>query len=123
MLTRHAIQVLRSAGHTQKEIAELTGVSEREVRRIEAEPAVTETGDAGQAKKRGVGRPSKVVDFEQQIQALLEEEPTIRTVEVLRRLRGDGYDGGKSAVYELVRSLRPADRRLMMRFEGLPGEF
>jgi transcriptional regulator len=25
MLTRHAIQVLRSAGHTQKEIAELTG--------------------------------------------------------------------------------------------------
>jgi transposase len=123
MLTRHAIQVLRSAGHTEKEIAELTGVSEREVRRIEAEPAVTETGDAGQAKKRGVGRPSKVVDFERQIQALLEEEPTIRTVEVLRRLRGDGYDGGKSAVYELVRSLRPADTRLMMRFEGLPGEF
>jgi hypothetical protein len=100
-----------------------SGVSEREIRRIEAEPAVTETGDAGQAKKRGLGRPSTVVDFEQQIQALLEEEPTIRTVEVLRRLRGDGYDGGKSAVYELVSSLRPADTRLMMRFRGLPGEF
>jgi transcriptional regulator len=28
MLTRHAIKVLRNAGHTQKEIAELTGVSE-----------------------------------------------------------------------------------------------
>jgi transcriptional regulator with XRE-family HTH domain len=27
MLTRHAIQVLRSAGLTQKEIAELTGMS------------------------------------------------------------------------------------------------
>ncbi len=67
MLTRHAIQVLRGTGHTQKEISELTGVSEREGRRIE-------------------------------------DEPTTRTVEVLRRLRADGYDGGKSAVYELVRS-------------------
>jgi reverse gyrase len=71
-----------------------SGVSEREIRRIEAEPAVTETGDAGQAKKRGLGRPSTVVDFEQQIQALLEEEPTIRTVEVLRRLRGGGVEVG-----------------------------
>jgi len=40
MLTRHAIQVLRKAGHTQAEVATLTGVSEREVRRVEREPAV-----------------------------------------------------------------------------------
>ena len=123
MLTRHAIQVLRNAGHTQKEIAELTGVSEREVRRIESEPPVTETVDTGHAKKRGVGRPSKVVGFEQRVRDLLEDEPAIRTVEILRRLRADGYTGGKSAVYELVHALRPDETRMVMRFEGLPGEF
>jgi len=42
MLTRHAIQVLRAAGHTQSEVAELTGVSEREIRRIEEEEPVSE---------------------------------------------------------------------------------
>jgi DNA-binding XRE family transcriptional regulator len=40
MLTRHAIQVLQKAGHTQAEVAALTGVSEREVPRIEQELAV-----------------------------------------------------------------------------------
>jgi DNA-binding XRE family transcriptional regulator len=54
MLTRHAIQVLRKAGHTQSEVAQLTGVSEREVRRIEQEPEVQELCSDGQAKKRGI---------------------------------------------------------------------
>ena len=44
-------------------------------------------------------------------------------VEVLRRARLEGYAGGKSALFQLVASLRPQHVRLQMRFEGLPGEF
>jgi hypothetical protein len=34
-----------------------------------------------------------------------------------------GYTGGKSALYELVRELRPTRTMPMVRFEGLRGEF
>ncbi|MCY4372441.1 MAG: IS21 family transposase [Spirochaetaceae bacterium] len=47
----------------------------------------------------------------------------MKSVEILRRMRLDGYDGGKTALYELVAELRPRHTRVMMRFEGLPGEF
>lgn len=123
MLTRHAIQILRKAGHSQSEIAELTGVSEREVRRIEQEPPVETTFSDGQSPRSRVGRPSKVSGFTERVKVLLEQEPTMRTVEVLRRLRADGYAGGKSAVDELVRTVRPSKVEMLVRFEGLPGEF
>jgi transposase len=45
-------------------------------------------------------------------------------VEVLSRLCNLGYTGGKSAIYELVRSLRPKPQRPPeVRFEGVAGEF
>ena len=47
----------------------------------------------------------------------------LRSVEILRRARLDGYEGGKSAIYKLIAELRPHVAQLMMRFEGLPGEF
>ena len=42
---RHAVKVLREAGLTQREVRESQGVSERTVRRIEREGAVTEFDD------------------------------------------------------------------------------
>ena len=42
---------------------------------------------------------------------------------MLRRARGQGYTGGKSAFYTLVAEVRPKDVRPLVRFEGLPGEF
>lgn len=45
------------------------------------------------------------------------------SLEILRRARLDGYSGGKTALYELIHSVRPKPVRLMTRFEGLPGEF
>jgi transposase len=55
---------------------------------------------------------------------ILSEEPAVPTVEVLHRLRGQGYRGGKSAVYDLVKGLRPKDHEPpLVRFEGLAGEF
>jgi hypothetical protein len=46
MLKRHEVQVLRRAGHTRKEIAALSGVSVRKMRRIVAETDVTTIDNA-----------------------------------------------------------------------------
>jgi transposase len=54
---------------------------------------------------------------------VLAEDPELLSLEILRRARLDGYQGGKSALYALVASLRPKLVRPMVRFEGLPGEF
>ena len=73
-------------------------------------PAVSEpTNDhsPGWSQPRGVGRPSTVALFAPQIAGWLREEPMLSGAEVLRRARLVGYRGGKSALYELVRRLRP----------------
>ena len=73
--------------------------------------AITEPANAGHpvgwAERRGVGRPSTVAPFAPQISQWLQAEPMLSGAEVLRRVRLIGYPGGKSALYELVRRLRP----------------
>ena len=75
--------------------------------------AVSEPANAGSqlvsTERRGVGRPSTVAAFAPQISQWLHAEPPISGAEVLRRARLIGYRGGKSALYELVRRLRPAN--------------
>jgi predicted transcriptional regulator len=55
MLKRHEVQVLRRVGHTWKEIAALSGVSVRTVRRIAAEAAITAIDNAAERARRQVG--------------------------------------------------------------------
>ena len=58
------------------------------------------------------------------MERILGEEPSLPTVEILSRLVGLGYTGGKSAVYELVKAIRPPKSESPeVRFEGVPGEF
>ncbi len=123
MLKRHQIQVPRQAGHTQAEVAALAAVSEREVRRIEREPDVVTLDDCVVRAAHGVGRPSKAEPFRQRVKDLLDKEPHLLTVEVLRRVRLEGYNGAKTALYQLVRTVRVTPVRPQVRFEGLPGEF
>jgi hypothetical protein len=54
---------------------------------------------------------------------ILAGEPNLLSVEILRRAKLKGYAGGKTALYELIRSLRPKAVRPLVRFEGLAGEF
>jgi transposase len=123
-LTRHAIQILLQGGrHTVEEIARLQGVSERSVFRIATEAVVTSIVDGVPPGGKRVGRPGKVEPFREAVRLLLKEEPGLLSVEVLRRMRLQGYDGGKSALYEFIASVRKRTPRLQMRFEGLPGEF
>lgn len=76
---------------------------------------VSEAANGGQqvgwTERRAVGRPSTVSPFAQQISEWLQAEPALSGAEVLRRARLVGYHGGKSALYELVRRLRPVTSR------------
>jgi len=123
MVRRHEIQVLRRAGHSLVETASLVGVSKRTVERVDGEQAVADFDTAAQREKRRIGRPLKVEPFRGFLVSELMAQPDVLTVELLRRARNKGYTGGKSALYELVKELRPERPRPVVRFEGLPGEF
>lgn len=123
MLKRHPIQVLRKAGHNASEVAALAGVSRKSVVRVDAEVAVSHVDTAAEIARRGVGRPSKVAPFRAFLLELLAAEPSLLSLELLRRARRKGYAGSKTAFYDLVAALRPTPKRPVVRFEGLPGEF
>jgi transposase len=123
LLKRHEIQVLRRAGHSQAEVAQLAGVSIKTVRRVEQEEPVTAVDDRAEAKRRRIGRPSKAEPFRELVTKLLGEDPEMISLEILRRARLAGYSGKKSALYGLVAALRPTKQTPIVRFEGLPGEF
>ena len=72
---------------------------------------------------RGIGRPATAEPFRSVIAEILAGEPTLLSVEVLRRVKLKGYAGGKTALYELIREMRPKISRPLVRFEGLAGEF
>ncbi len=123
MLKRHEIQVLRRAGHSQEDVADLAGVSVRSVRRVEGEKSVGDADNQAERDRRRIGRPSIAEPFRPYVVEQLTKEPELLSLEVLRRARQAGYAGGKSALYELIHSVRPKGVRLLTRFEGLPGEF
>src|SRR5207247_1802084 len=117
------IQVLREAGHSLPDVAKLAGVSVRSVQRVEDEAAVTNLDNEGERARRKIGRPSKAEPFRGFVVEQFAKEPDLISLEILRRAQLNGYQGGKSALYELIHAVRPNPVRLMTRFEGLPGEF
>lgn len=123
MLERYKAQVLLKAGHTQKEVAEYTGMGQRTARRIEHEPPVEDLDDRAERKKRKIGRPSKTEAFRKPVEDMLRTDSNLMSLELFRRAREQGYTGEKSAFFRLVATIRPKERGYIMRFEGLPGEF
>lgn len=119
-MKRHEIQIRRKAGQTHRQIAREASVSLRTSKRVLKEPDVT---SGSRPTTRRPGRPSKVAAHRAFVAALLSAEPELPTLEVLHRARQIGYSGGKSALYDLVRELRPTRVTPLVRFEGLPGEF
>ena len=57
-------------------------------------------------QSRRVGRPSRVADIAVHVAAWLHEQPGLTVVEVLQRARDLGYQGGKTALYDLAHRLR-----------------
>ncbi len=123
-MTRHEIQILRAVGMVQAAVAAKAGVSVRSVRRIEGEAAVSDSDTAALVRARGVGRPSLAAASTATIARWLEEDRALPSGEIVRRLQQEyGYRGGKSALYELIRRLRPVSVAPLVRFEGVAGEF
>lgn len=104
-------------------VAAQTRSSVRSVRRIEREAPVTASETAALARARGLRRPSTAAPWAERIAQGLAEEDHLPGVELLRRAREAGYRGGQSALYELIRRLRPVERVPPVRFEGAAGEF
>jgi len=123
LLKRHEVQVLLDAGHRQEEVAKFANVAVRSVRRIASETKVSDVEDGAERERRGVGRPSKARAFEDLVKEILAKEPALKSLELLRRGKLKGYTGRKRAFYAMVRRVRPVSRQVLMRFEGLPGEF
>jgi transposase len=123
MLKRHEIQVLRRAGHTWTQVAELVGVSVGTARRVAAEDRITTVDNAAERERRQIGRPSKADAYREVLVQALTEQPVVKSIELLHRARLAGYAGGKSALYALVQTLRVRTTTPLVRFEGLPGEF
>ena len=123
MLKRHEVEILLKAGHGKAEVARLTGVSLCSVKRIAQEGPVVHVDDAAERAQRQVGRPSTGANFRKPILEILQHTPDLASLEILRRVREAGYEGGKTAFYALVASLRPKSAKPLVRFEGLPGEF
>ncbi len=123
MVRRHEIQVQRQAGRSLVETAARVGVSQSSVQRVAAEPSVTSFDTEAERSKRRIGRPSKAEPFRDFLAGELVGQPDVLAVELLRRAKNRGYGGAKSALYELVRELRPERPRPVVRFEGVAAEF
>lgn len=123
MVRRHEIQVERRAGRSLVETAQQVGVSQSSVQRVVAEPPVTSFDTKAEVAKRRIGRPSKAEPFRDMLARELVAQPDVLAVELLRRAKNKGYAGAKSALYELVRELRPERPQPVVRFEGVAGEF
>lgn len=123
MVRRHEIQVQRQAGRSLVETAKQVGVSQSSVQRVVAEPPVKSFDTEAERAKRRIGRPSKAEPFRDLLVRELVTQPDVLAVELLRRAKNNGYAGGKSALYELIRELRPERPQPIVRFEGVAGEF
>src|SRR5205807_7566910 len=60
---------------------------------------------------RNTRRPSIVAQYAAQVAQWIREDRSTSAGEILRRAQALGYNGGKSALYELVRRVRTLDER------------
>ncbi len=56
------------------------------------------------------GRPSVVANFERLVRAQLKKKPNAKSVEIADRAIAAGYDGGKTALYDLIVRVRSEPR-------------
>ena len=123
-MKRLEIQTLRGVGMLVEEVVVHTGASPRTVQRVAKEAPITDPAAVDDAASKRMGRPGPVAQYEPKVASWLAEDPKLPSNHVLERLRDEGYAGSKTAVYDLVRRLRPsAPQHGVSRFEGLPGEF
>jgi transposase len=127
VMTRLKVHNMAAGGALHATIAEKCQIGVRSVERILDEPVPTASEVAANAREGAPrrGRPPKADEkLIEWIREELTRDPTMMATELLRRSRERGYTGGKSALSELVKRLRPSPKsEPVVRFEGLPGEY
>ncbi len=119
---RQAICILLKAGLPYERICEDTEVSVRTVKRVSQERR--RCAMVASKTRRPVGRPSKASSWKDFIAKELQSQSQMPTSVLLGRAMLDGYDGGKSAFFDLVRSMRAPDPpKLVSHVTTFPGEF
>ena len=71
IMKRHAIQILRAAGHTYEDIARRLEVSERRARSVAREAAVEALVEKPEVVKKAIVRPSRAEPFRKDVGILL----------------------------------------------------
>lgn len=69
-----------------------------------------------------MGRPSKAQPFRSFVVDLLLSNPKMKSLEIVRQAKLGGYQGGKSALYAVIASLRPRRSRTLGHQDRVPGE-
>jgi len=98
------VEILRlhfSEGLGCRQIAKQLGINRKSVKRVIRRRSVATTPRPPQ------NRPSILQPFYPRIDKLLEDAPGRTCVNMLQRLRDDGYQGGITILKDYVRSLRP----------------
>lgn len=109
----HVARIMANKGHSQKDIAEKLGVSDRMVRKY-LKP------DFGTRRRKR--RVSILEPFHAFIDELLEDDPFINLVPVYERLQRRGYTGGMTIVRDYARTVRKRiTRKAVRRYETEPG--
>jgi transposase len=109
----HQAEILRNAGHRQKEIAEMLGVSDRMVRYY-----LNPKPEAQRAPKHSLLDP-----FREYITAKIDESPNYNLVVLRKELVAQGYTGGMTILRVLAKQARDeAVKRAVIRFETMPAQ-
>jgi hypothetical protein len=99
MLKRHAIQVLRQAGHDQADVGRLVGSAHGPSSAASTvNRTSTHTENVMERACRAIGRPAKAEPFRSVIAEIFPGEPDLLSVEILRRAKCKGYADAKTAL-------------------------
>jgi len=109
----HVARIMANDGHSQKEIAEKLGVSDRMIRKY----LKPDFGTRPRKPKTSILEP-----FHAFIEEVLEDDPYINLVPVYERLQRRGYTGGMTILRDYARKVRKRITTMAVRrFETGPG--
>jgi len=98
--------------HNISHISAKTGFSRKTIKRILEDKAPAESRS----------KSSKLDAFKPQIQTILSDKPLLPTILILEKIRAQGYNGGRTIVYDYVLQQRTVQRPAYIPLETLPGE-
>jgi transposase len=117
------IVAMRAKGWAIRALARHFGMGRNTIRRIlRKNESRRDLGHDVLEDKRKLSRPSKLDEYRPMIGRLLEEFPNITGVRMHEELVEAGFDGGKTIVCDLLRTIRPRPKiEPVVRFETEPG--